>query len=530
MRLLPLILLAACTVAEPAVEPLPPLGDHALLQRLSLDLRGERPAAEDYARIDANPDALDAMVDEFLEEEGFGRRVEDWFAPRIGTRIDTFGVAATDFGLPEGEGAYFTRSVGDEPLRILREVAVQDLPWTDVVTAEWTMANELLGDIWPVDYPANLTGWRRVAWTDGRPPAGILASNALWWRYPSDGVNYNRGRANAVSRMFLCRDYLQRDVAFPRDLDLTDPELVANAIATNDGCANCHVSLDSLGSYLFGFQYVDREDASDIAVYHPERERLWEGATGVAPAFFGQPGYNLSDLGHQLAGDPRYVECAVQTVYEALLGREVTFEDTSALTSHREAFLSGGLTLRSLVRSVVSDERYRSSVGERGGVPTKLASPSLMASQVEALTDFRLEASGYDLMETDLIGLRTLAGGADGATVSRVADTPTPTMLLVQQRLAEAAAYKLMSTDNEARQRLFPGGVPVDPTLGADAFAAQIQRLHLAFYGRNIPVDGAEVASNVALWNELRAVGDAPERAWADLISVLLRDPDLLLY
>jgi hypothetical protein len=523
------VVLVGCSTEEPE-QTLVAMDNSQLLLRASLDLRGERPSAEEYARLDANEDALEGMLDDFVQHEGFGPRVEAMFAPRIGTRVDFFGIDATDFGLMADQAASFQRSVGDEPLRILSEVATQDLPWTEVVTADWTMANEITGPIWPTDYPEAGSGWQRVGWTDGRPAAGVLASNSLWWRYPSDGVNYNRGRANAVSRIFLCENYLERDVAFPRDIDLTDQALVDDAIRNNDGCANCHVSLDALGSYLFGFQYVDSEEATDIAVYHPERERMWESTTGVEPAFFGEPGFTLADLGQQLAGDPRFVSCAVETVYEGLLGRDATFEDTDALTAHREAFLQSGLKLRALVRSVVDDERYRAAVSEGGGVSRKLVSPALMASQIEALTGFRFTVQGFDMMQTDLVGLRTLAGGADGYTVSRAAQQPTPTMLLVQERLAQGAAYALLARESDGERVVFSEGIPADPVAQRDAFVAQIQRLHLLLYGRRVPADGSEVESNLALWSDLAATGVEPAVAWADLVSALLRDPDLLLY
>jgi ATPase subunit of ABC transporter with duplicated ATPase domains len=97
----------------------------------------------------------------------------------------------------------------------------------------------------------------------------------MWWRYPSNGSNYHRGRANAVSRIFLCSDYLSRPVIFPRDLDLTDEELVLNAIRTNPACVNCHVSLDPLASYLSGFQFKGSDQQKRVAdLSGGERNRL----------------------------------------------------------------------------------------------------------------------------------------------------------------------------------------------------------------------------------------------------------------
>ena len=45
----------------------------------------------------------------------------------------------------------FAASVGEEPLRLLSYIAENDLPYTEIVTAEYTMANELLCEAFPID-------------------------------------------------------------------------------------------------------------------------------------------------------------------------------------------------------------------------------------------------------------------------------------------------------------------------------------------------------------------------------------------
>ena len=44
------------------------------------------------------------------------------------------------------------------------------------------------------------TGWQVSRYTDGRPAAGVLSTNGLWWRYYSTVSNLNRSRAAAISR------------------------------------------------------------------------------------------------------------------------------------------------------------------------------------------------------------------------------------------------------------------------------------------------------------------------------------------
>ena len=108
--------------------------------------------------------------------------------------------------------------------------------------------------------------------------------NTSWWRYTSTASNANRKRANAISRIFLCNDYLSRPIEFDRDLDLTDEDAVTDALQNDPACVNCHVSLDPLAGYLWGFWWFIDDNPADMSSYHPERELLRDDYSGVATA------------------------------------------------------------------------------------------------------------------------------------------------------------------------------------------------------------------------------------------------------
>lgn len=512
------------------VETRVPLTSRQLLVRLSLELRGIRPTEAEYAAVEADPKALEGLVDQFLRDPRFEGRIRDLYAPVFRTRLDAYPVQALDYGL-EDDGAFQT-AVGEEPLRMIGYLAAQDLPYTELVTASWTMADENLGAAWPLDYPSNSSGWKQVHYTDGRPQAGVLSTNALWWRYPSDGTNYNRGRANAVSRIFLCNDYSTRPVSFERGIDLSNTEQVNSALRTNPACVNCHGSLDPLASHLFGFQYAVKDEAHEASYYHAERERMWQTTTGVAPSYYGTPTYTLRDLSQQLAGDPRFVECAVQRAYELLLDRSTTVADFDALTAHREEFLKGQLRLRPLLKSIIGDTRYQSVSGE-GSVGLKVVSPALLASQVEALTGYRFRVGGDDMLAVDLFGLRSLAGGEDGQSGVAPARGPTPSMMLVQARIAEAAAFYVANQDalSTGEKRVFKLiSFTETPETNRAVMVAQLQALHRQVFGTQVAADGEEVQAGLELWSQLYAASTSPLRAWAGVFSVLMRDPEFVTY
>lgn len=546
-----LLLLGACgneSETDPPVETvdervdpataLPEMDAAAILTRASLDARGVRPTTAELDRLAQDPDALDAMVAEFLDDPRFGDRVVDLYAEVFLTRADSYTLDAATLGLDSQPR--FARSVGEEPLRVLGHIATADLPYTDLVTGDWTMADETLAAIWPVEHDGT-PGWQVSKYTDGRPSAGILAHNGLWWRYTSTDSNANRKRANQVSRILLCNDYLVRPIDFDRDVDLLDQDAVDDAITQDPGCVSCHVSLDPLAAYLFGFWVYNDQSYVDLGTYHPERERLWSQYMDEGPSFYGDPGRNLGDLGVQIASDPRFGQCAVETAWKLLLRRDVALADADALTTHREAFINSGLRMDALFASIMSDPRYRAAdvdhelADENGAVSSKLATPDLLASQIEDLTGFRWTWAEYDMMQTDVVGLRTLAGGADGATVARNATSPNATLVLVQERLAEAAAWYATVADMEnpdaASRRLFTEVTMEEtPESGRDAMVAQVQALHRRIFGAEVAADGPEVEANLALWSELYALDGSAPAAWAGLLTALLRDPDLLLY
>ena len=209
--------------------------------------------------------------------------------------------------------------------------------------------------------------------------------------------------------------------------------------------------------------------------------------------------------------------------------------DFARLTEHRNALIEGELAFRPLFRSVVMSPEYRAATdaGLPGTqVPLKMVTPGLLASQMEDLTGFRWTGQGWDLVQSDQFGFLTLAGGADGAFVTKHSRGPNVTLLLVQERLAEASAAYVVTEDLSSDSprlfdRLSPDTHVDDDPAGA---AAQLQGLHRRIFGTTIAADGPEVEANLALWHDLFAIEGEPAAAWAGVLTALLRDPDLLLY
>ncbi len=492
--------------------------------RASLDLRGVRPSLAEARALLDDPAGLDAALAALPDDPRFGWQLALHYAPTWQTRADESDVATREAAVPD-RGALLA-STGEEPLRLVAWIADHDRPWTDIVRAEGSVADEVLAQNWPVAYPAGATGWQWATATDGRPLAGVLSSTGMWWRYTSTYGNANRGRANALSRILLCNDFLEHPVAFDPDLDLTDEAAVRDALHNDPSCVTCHTGVDPVGAYLWGF-YTEFFDAtSDWARYHPEREALWEDF-GIPPGYHGQAGQGggLDELGVFLARDPRLVSCIVQRTREALLQRPLTRDDDPALLRHREAMLAGGVTLRALVRDVLRDPAYRALDGD--AAPWKQLRADTWASAVEDLTGWGFERDGKPVFREDIAGLRSLAGDSRAVAVST--PTPTPTMVEVHARWAHAAAHHAAATDAASdRPRLFTrarfAGADDEPTV-----RAQLVDLHLRVLSEVVTADAPAVDADLELWRAGYLDG-GPVEAWARVLEVLLRDPAFVVY
>ena len=279
-----------------------------LLRRISLDLRGVLPSTEELDHVESQPEAVWNYRDAWLADPRLEGRLVQLLAERWHTRVDDFLVQYLDYqalASEPGQLLRFERSVGEEPLRLLARIAVSDRPWTDVVTTDHTMADERLASIWPLERQDG-TGWQVASYTDGRPAAGVLATNGLWWRYYTTRSNANRARVAAISRLLVCEDYAARTITFAEDDALAAGADLEDALQESPYCQGCHAGLDPIAAALYGFWSANEYQTDEIDTYHPERERLGSTVLGVQPAWYGDPVAGLHELGAHIASDPLF--------------------------------------------------------------------------------------------------------------------------------------------------------------------------------------------------------------------------------
>jgi hypothetical protein len=235
------------------------LDDLDYLLRLSMTLRGVRPDIADIDAVLADPDALHGLIDGYIESSEFLEIIRDFHAEMLLARTDAIPQLPALGPIADSYQGEIYKSGAEEPLKLVEHIVDNDLPYTEVLTADYAIVNRIVADMYGMAFDPTGPEWQKSHYIDGRPPAGLLSSQKMMLRHESNAANFHRGRANMVSRIFLCEDFEARDIAFGPGLDLSDEFEVAAAVRTNEACVGCHEALDPLAAYFWGFRGIRGE-------------------------------------------------------------------------------------------------------------------------------------------------------------------------------------------------------------------------------------------------------------------------------
>lgn len=555
------------TTADGVVAPVP-LSPTDHLIRASMALRGVRPALAELQQVAEDPGALPAIVDEYLADPRFAETVKDIYAEALLMRAQLNQSMLPYVGplaALELDDASYLASVPEEPLRLIAAIAADpDRSWTDVVTTDEVHVNEVGAAAWEVSgYDAQAGGWQTVKWADERRQGGgVLNSSAVWHRHRSNGNNYQRVRANLVARVFLCEDYLTRDIPPFPPVDFSDAEALSNALQSNPGCRSCHQTLDPLASYFWGAQSRGRAgiaNSYDINgdclpgkehICYPTEEYLqkqepgWMVTTERAPGYFGEPtpDGHIDALGEHVAADPRFSQCTARRFYSYMAQVNLDAVSFELVNAFDAAFqVDGRLDVRALARAIVLSDAFKVSHVEDAAlaedvVGLKVARPEQLERMFAELTGFRWigmrqpdDVHGeFPLLNSDGWGYRAMAGGIDGYSITQPTWTFNPTRTLVVQALAaEAAAYVVdrdFDEPNQGQRKLLQR--VTEASSEADV-RAQLALLHARVLGEMVAADSLEVDESLGLWN---AVAGDTRRKWKILLTAMFQDNRLVFF
>lgn len=404
------------------------------LRRAALILAGRLPTATEIqlARTDEAGlrEAILALMDgpgfhDFILRSANDRLHTDAFLnglfPEIsdlnGTGGSLYPVGAEKYFLPQPytEEEYQAREdfsngyklgVARAPLELIAYVVENDLPYTEILTADYTMVNWYSAQVFRSDVEVGFEG-NPKSFAPGRnngqvvkdesydsefiqdsgtrvlshsgfiayPHAGLL--NDMTWlnRYPTTETNRNRARARWTFYHFLGIDI---ETSAPRT---TDPEALAdtnNPTLNNPACTVCHNRLDPVaGAYQnYGNEGFFRDawgglDSLPDTYKHPQ----WFDIDEESPYQYGDtwfrdmlsPGYSgiqqpedraddsLSWLAEQITSDSRFGTAAVSFWWPALMGSDVLLSPEVATDANYQQLTSAFNAQRAQIQSLAAD-------------------------------------------------------------------------------------------------------------------------------------------------------------------------------
>lgn len=540
------------------VELLDPV---ATFRKASLQLNGRLPTSEEVqALLDGGEDSLPSLVQTLFAEDAFYRRLvevfnDQWLTDRY-VRDGNGVLNDTDFpdvdtyydGLSEGDQVKARRSVAQEPLQLMAYIVRNDRPFTEVLTADYTVLNPFTAVVYnnsqleftnPYDefeFQEARIRLRRDGAAVDWPHAGILSSPMFLNRYPTSRTNRNRHRARIVLREFLATDILK---VAERPIDPTEAVNFANPTREDPSCNTCHAVIDPIAGAFMKWNDNDQE------VHEPAREWYTEmplpgfGTESMTTAEYDEA---LQWLGQRVATDPRFALSVVINVYKSLTGSEPqafpddpspeTFLSWQAqdqtIRAIADAFVASNYNLKVVIEQIVLSPYYRAKntsatdttrLAELGNVGTaQLLTPELLDRKIEAIF-------GYKWMSGNNPALRgnyaILYGGIDSETVTERLTTPNGLMGAIMWRMSNEMSCRSVSADFALRRtdrRLFPN-VEIDTFPENDVGAVDeegdrdirrnLQHLHALFLGEELASDSPELSRLYGLfvdtWHEGRA-------------------------
>lgn len=559
---------------EPAVDlgDVVQLGPLETFRKASLQVARRLPTgAETQLLSEEGEGALVGLIDALLEEPAFLERLKDIYNDRFLTDLymrNATGainlLSSADY--PNRTGDYYdalsaeTRTLANEgiarePLELIAYVVKNDLPFSEILTADYTVVNPYSALIYGVDPsfadPTDAREFVSVRLNVQRegaevpiPHAGVLTMPAMLNRMPTTPTNRNRHRAFRVFELFLATDIL-RIAARPIDAEASSS--YNNPTRDDPQCNGCHRQIDPIAGAFLKWSERDQERYFPAQEWYPE----------MFPPGFGQEVMDTADydqaqswLAQRITEDSRFTLATVHTLYEGLTGRKPLLypSDASAADFAAEqlawdrqdvafraagdAFVQADMNLKTLVRALLlspyfraanaasePDEVQKVALGEVG--TARLSIPAVLDDKITAVTGVRWArsstAASYLRSE-----YRVLYGGIDSESVTERLTTPNGIMASLASRMANEVACLATASDfvrSSEERLLFPYVELQDlpsaletgdvSEAGVTAIKANLAYLHGHVLGEHLEPGDPEIGRSYQLFLETLQEGQA---------------------
>lgn len=438
--------------------------ESATLRRAAILFSGQVPDDEQLAAVDGDEFALREAIRHSMQGAGFhdfllrganDRLLTDAFF--AGKTLEVMNPTAFAYPLLADRNVYASEQGGEiaeeyddwrnrlkygvarAPLELIAYVVENDRPYTEVLTADYTMVNPYSAEVYntnvdfedPTDinefHPAqnrgqilrdaffdseSISGIGRVIYSHGEfleyPHAGVLNEPAFLNRYPSTETNRNRARARWTFYHFLGVD-IEKSAS-----RTNDPEALAdtnNPTMNNHHCTVCHEVMDPVAGAFqnygdFGF-YRDSPGGLDSlpkAYKRKENSPYHEGDLWYRdmrlPGFEGQQlgegnrERGLQWLANRIVQDERFAKATVKFWWSAVMSEPLLdAPENSGDADYVERF--AGFEAQ---QAVIDDLAAGFRQGFHGGVPYNLKD---LLVEMTMTSWFRASAAVTPLSESE---------------------------------------------------------------------------------------------------------------------------------
>ena len=344
------------------------LSPEKTLAKAASNLAARAPTQREKSYIETYGEAgLQLALEEIVSDEGFCRdRMMEIYNERLRTDAnleEPIYRIYSDTDYPNllwykdsGDIEYLAHSrdavqaaIAREPLNLIAYIACNDRPFTEILTADYTVFNGYgarslsLGHL-EFDDPEDPNELKPTRLSMNGTPishAGVLSTLSFLKRHQSTDSNLNRGRAYRVYLHFLGTDILSFNgfEAIEDDVAFEHPE------TQNPNCSVCHQTLDPIASAFFNWDNGDGRgvklqfDGTQTSPIYEDRPYMWPaGFENEVMPESAKPNA-LAWIAQRIVEDPRFPRAVVQTMHEGITGQAplTASEDADTLTT--QAFL-----------------------------------------------------------------------------------------------------------------------------------------------------------------------------------------------
>ncbi|MBX3231438.1 MAG: DUF1592 domain-containing protein [Labilithrix sp.] len=490
-------------------------------RKAAILLGGRFPTDEELKEVETD-EGLDTFVEKLTDEELFydvlreiwndALLTERRLDANVGDQFKNAPMLYDDKypGYTGEHRTWATASVTQEPLRFIEYVVRNRLPFSEVVTGNYVVANPYTAKLYGLPHEAPLTPesfleWKRIDFapvqnrveenkpsaTFGVPVAGVLSTPSFLSRWETTPTNKGRKRARVVLKTFLATDILK---FAQRPVDSTALTSVQNPTANSPMCSVCHTVIDPIAGGFRGFSEsnsLSRFDAGDK--WHDDMLPPGFNTVQMPPDNYGNA---IMWLGAQIPKDSRFGISVTQVMFRGIVGDEpLSFPQDKEAPDYADRvraytvqsdwfvkigdeFAASSYDLRKVVVAIVKSAYFRAKSGDAakdalhdGLGQGRLLTPEMLGRKYKATTGLyyfandsiaKNEARARDgYRKNDLVDdndWRLTYGGIDSNDVTKRAETMSPIMLATSQYTASIVACRATSYDftkPPAERRLF---------------------------------------------------------------------------